>query len=97
MHALDLVKLPALMERTSGRPDIVVGLLDGPVALNHPDLARESIREVPGSLASRCAHANSSDVTRFLRLGGCRSPAAASRSHGDDTPPSLSYRAVHAV
>ncbi len=59
MHALDSVKLTALMELTSGRPDLVIGLLDGPVALNHPDLARENIREVSGRLASTCAHASS--------------------------------------
>jgi hypothetical protein len=39
MNHLDLIKLTALMERTSGQPEIMVGLLDGPVATNHPDLA----------------------------------------------------------
>ncbi len=59
MKHLDLVKLPALMELTRGRPEIVVGLIDGPVAMNHPDLASGNIREVPGSLQGTCAHANS--------------------------------------
>jgi hypothetical protein len=31
MNHLDLVKLTALMELTKERPDIVVGLIDGPV------------------------------------------------------------------
>jgi subtilisin family serine protease len=59
MNHLDLVKLPALMERTSGQPEIVVGLLDGPIATNHPDLASEHIREIPGSICSACTQTKS--------------------------------------
>jgi subtilisin family serine protease len=36
------------MARTCGNPDIVIGLIDGPVAINHPDLTRENMRSVPG-------------------------------------------------
>jgi hypothetical protein len=36
MDPLDLVKLTALMERTSGSPEVTIGLIDGPVAMNHP-------------------------------------------------------------
>lgn len=57
MNALDLIKLTALMERTSGRPEIIVGLIDGPVVMNHPDLAGENIREIPGKLRGTCASA----------------------------------------
>ena len=59
MNPLDLVKLTALMEHTSGRPEIIVGLLDGPVATDHPDLVGEHIREVPGGPHGICRHANS--------------------------------------
>ena len=59
MNPLDLVKLPALMELTSGRPEIVVGLIDGPVALNHPDLADGNIREVPGMGGGICVQISS--------------------------------------
>src|SRR6266700_2056184 len=59
MNHLDLVKLTALMERTSGKPEIMVGLLDGPVATNHPDLASEHIREIPGSIRSACSQTKS--------------------------------------
>src|SRR5215472_9743024 len=41
--------LSPLTARTSGRPQISIGLIDGPVALDHPDLATENIREVPGN------------------------------------------------
>jgi len=59
MNPLDLVKLTSLMELTSGVPEIVVGLLDGPVAMNHPELVSENIREVPGRQRGACAQADS--------------------------------------
>ena len=59
MNHLDLVKLPALMELTSGRPEVTVGLLDGPVATHHPDLASEHIREIPGSVRGACTKTQS--------------------------------------
>ena len=55
---LQLVGLSALMARTSGRPEISIGLIDGPVALDHPDLAAENIREVPGKIPAACADAS---------------------------------------
>ncbi len=54
MKHLDLVKPIALMELTSGQPEIMVGLLNGPVATNHPDLEREHIRQIPGSICGAC-------------------------------------------
>jgi subtilisin family serine protease len=59
MGPLDLVNLTPLMERTSGRPEIKVGLIDGPVAIDHSELATESILEVPGKLSRVCAQASS--------------------------------------
>jgi hypothetical protein len=47
MDPLDVVKLTALLQITRGRPEIVIGLLDGPVALDHPDLLAQHIRELP--------------------------------------------------
>src|SRR5215213_1498589 len=54
-----LVNLGPLMERTSGATQIVIGLMDGPVAMNHPDLAAESIREIAGEPSAGCAHSGS--------------------------------------
>jgi subtilisin family serine protease len=42
-----------------GRPEITVGLIDGPVITNHPDLAGENIRVIPGSMDSMCTKASS--------------------------------------
>ena len=41
-NVLDLVNLNPLMELTSGRPEIVIGLVDGPVVIIHPDLPGEN-------------------------------------------------------
>ena len=59
MESLDLVKLTALLERTSGSPEVKIGLIDGPVVTQHPDLAGESLREIPGNNGARCTQANS--------------------------------------
>jgi len=48
MYPLDLIKLTPLIKRTSGIPDIRIGLIDGPVATNHPDLAKANIKEISG-------------------------------------------------
>jgi subtilisin family serine protease len=56
---LDLVRLTPLLERTRGRPEIKIGLIDGPVVLDHPDLATENIREVPGEFGGTCALSSS--------------------------------------
>src|SRR5260370_18048058 len=50
LSPLDLVRLSALMERSQGRREIMIALIDGPVALSHPDLAGATIREIPGKL-----------------------------------------------
>lgn len=59
MRTLDLVNLTALMGLTSGRSETVVGLIDGPVLMNHPDLASENIREISGQWHGACTQAES--------------------------------------
>src|SRR5712692_6931019 len=59
MNHLDLIKLTALMELTSGEPEIMIGIIDGPVAMNHPDLAGEHIRAIPGSMQGMCTQTRS--------------------------------------
>jgi hypothetical protein len=81
---LDLVRRPPLMERTSGRPEVVVGLLDGAVALDHPDLATEHIREVPGGLPGSCSQISNAACLHATfvaeMLAGRRGSASASPS-----------------
>jgi subtilisin family serine protease len=58
MYPLDLIKLTALMMRTSGRPEVTIGLIDGPVFTRHSDLAGEHLREIPGNNGATCTLAN---------------------------------------
>lgn len=59
MNPLDVVTLTPLMERTSGRCEIAIGLLDGPVAMTHPDLVGASLREIPGKQSDASAPVSS--------------------------------------
>jgi hypothetical protein len=59
MTPLDLVKLTPLMDRTTGTPDVTIGLIDGPVAMNHPELASRHIREISKNGSGACSHADS--------------------------------------
>lgn len=56
---LRLVGLSRLMARTSGIPEIAIGLIDGPVVAAHPDLASERIHEVSGEVPAKCARTES--------------------------------------
>jgi subtilisin family serine protease len=58
MNSLDSVRLPALMERSSGSSSMVVALIDGPVAIDHADFAGGNIRQVAGS-RSLCVNVDS--------------------------------------
>lgn len=75
MSPLDLVRLPALMDRSRGRPEITVALIDGPVVLDNPDLARSTIREIPVKLKGTCRLAGSVACTHDVRSRYARSPA----------------------
>jgi subtilisin family serine protease len=46
MDPLSLVRLSPLMDRTSGIPEVRIGLIDGPVAFDHPGLQTERIRQI---------------------------------------------------
>jgi subtilisin family serine protease len=59
MNPLDLVKLSPLMALTIGRPEVVVGLIDGPIALGHPALEGANIRILSSNVAGACTHPTS--------------------------------------
>jgi subtilisin family serine protease len=61
--ALDAVNLTALMEQSAGRPEVTLGLIDGPIAAAHPDLATESIRILPQASGRATAHADAAALT----------------------------------
>lgn len=49
--SLELVRLRDLMALTSGRSDLIIGLVDGPVAMDHPELTAENIRMIAATPA----------------------------------------------
>ena len=59
MDPLGLVRLSALMERTRGSPELRIGLIDGPVVIQHHDLADDRLRELPGANGGACTEATS--------------------------------------
>jgi subtilisin family serine protease len=54
MVPLGLTGLASLMAITTGNSSVKIGLIDGPVAVNHPDLETSTITSVPGRVGT-CA------------------------------------------
>lgn len=59
MGPLDVVHLTALMGRTSGRPEIIVALIDGPVLIADPQQWSSHVSYRDGNLRGICSRANS--------------------------------------
>lgn len=59
MNPLEVVRLPRLMSRSQGRPELAVALIDGPVALDHPDLSQATIKEIPADVRGSCSRVES--------------------------------------
>jgi subtilisin family serine protease len=68
--ALRLVRLPALMQSSAGAPSVAVGLIDGPIALNHPDLASENVRVLEQSGGGACTKPESTACTHGTYVAG---------------------------
>jgi subtilisin family serine protease len=58
MDSIERVNLRPLMERSNGDVEITLGLIDGPVAMDHPELG-DNLREVQWKRRGTCAHSNS--------------------------------------
>ena len=59
MNLLDLVKLSPLMARGRGSPELKIGLIDGPVAIEHPDFESEHLRAISANSKATCTRTNS--------------------------------------
>jgi subtilisin family serine protease len=55
MNPLQLVRLTPLMSRSQGHRDIAVALIDGPVALDHPDLAQSRMKQIRAGGSGSCS------------------------------------------
>jgi len=67
---LDLVGLPPLMARTSGRSDISIGLIDGPIAVDHPELSPGNIHVLSGQVAGACTDDSSTACAHGTFIAG---------------------------
>lgn len=59
MDPLQLVRLAPLMSRSEGRRNVALALIDGPVALDHPDLDQSRMKELPGAVRASCSRLES--------------------------------------
>lgn len=70
MTPVHFVRLSDLMKRSRGRTEITVALIDGPVAMDHPDLAGSTIREISGKLKGTCTRTDSVACTHGTFVAG---------------------------
>jgi subtilisin family serine protease len=80
-NALDLARLTALMDLSQGSPEVSVGLIDGPVARGHVDLADSAIREIGGKEGATCQNSGSSACLHGTFIAGILSAR-----RGSDAP-----------
>jgi subtilisin family serine protease len=59
MDSLDLTRLQSLMNLSSGHPDISIGIVDGPIYLDHPAFQTSKIKTVRDSQFDVCKNASS--------------------------------------
>jgi subtilisin family serine protease len=59
MGPLELVRLTELMQRSDGRAEIKIAVIDGPVAVTHADLSSANVHDLPGRLGGTCSQADS--------------------------------------
>jgi subtilisin family serine protease len=59
MDPVELVRLLPLMSRNQGRRELSVALIDGPVTLDHPDLAQSKTKVIPTTVRGSCSRVES--------------------------------------
>ncbi|MGN9918971.1 S8 family peptidase [Micromonospora palomenae] len=74
LPALRLVSLTRLMALTTGRPETVLGIIDGPVRTDHPELASASIRQltappIPAQTGQGAASDHATAIAGILMAG----------------------------
>jgi subtilisin family serine protease len=82
MCPLELVGLTPLMLRSRGLPEVAIGLIDGPVATDHPDLAGRTIREIAEKQRGTCSQAGSVACRHATAVAGILSAERGSPAPG---------------
>jgi subtilisin family serine protease len=58
------------MQLSFGVPAIKIGLIDGPIKMNHPDLNTKNIYELQGNISGSCSNANSIACSHGTMVAG---------------------------
>ena len=74
-----MIQLDRLMNLSKGKSEIKIGLIDGPVAINHPNLESGNICEIPGRRGT-CANASSAACMHGTFIAGILSGKRGSES-----------------
>lgn len=67
---LKLITLKPLMELTKGNPKIIVGLIDGPVAMDHPELETRALHKSCEQFSGSCISNNSASCRHGTFVAG---------------------------
>lgn len=78
MTPLDLVRLTALMTQTSGESSVTIGLVDGPVVINHPDLSAHNVRTISAEANGACTRISSMACSHGTFIAGMLSASRGS-------------------
>src|SRR5215208_4469097 len=78
IKGLDLVGLTSLMELSNGIPEVVVGMLDGPVVMDHTYLS-ENLREATGVVGD-CSQVSSTACLHGTFVAGVLSARRGSQA-----------------
>src|SRR5712672_1401415 len=68
--ALGLIKLLPLMQKATGSPELVVGMIDGPVDLTHSAFAGARIQTVRPQQTASCSYPSSSECLHGTAVAG---------------------------
>jgi hypothetical protein len=58
------------MELTSGSPGVTIGLIDGPVATDHPELNTQNLKKIYGTPTGSCSDVTSVACVHGTFVGG---------------------------
>lgn len=70
MHPFHLLNLFPLLSQTEGNAQLKIGLIDGPVALDHPDLERSNIQLISGHRGGACSIRRSAACMHGTQVAG---------------------------
>ena len=77
-----LIQAGPVFSQTAGRPDIRIGLIDGPLAMDHPDLEHKHIHLLGGKNQGSCSIAHSVACMHGTQVAGILAAKRNSHSPG---------------